>query len=68
MHAIVTSRARPVLPGCPQIRHGIVEYVDRIKAFAEIDRLSLCFVDLDKCEKHVKLIGGSSRREVLPSP
>jgi hypothetical protein len=40
----------------PKFVDGIVEYVDRIKAFAEIDRLSLCFVDLDKCEKHVKLI------------
>src|SRR5215472_15004072 len=42
--------------GVPKFVDGIVEYVDRIKAFAETGRPSLRFVDLDKCEKHVKPI------------
>ena len=41
---------------CPEFVDGIVEDVDRIKAFAEIGRPSLRFIDLDKCEKHVKPI------------
>ncbi len=40
--------------GVPEFLDGIVEDVDRIKALVDIDRPSLCFIKLDKCEEHVK--------------
>jgi hypothetical protein len=40
----------------PELVDRIVEDVDRIKAFAGVGTPSLRFIDLDKCDKHVKPI------------
>jgi len=40
----------------PKFLDGIVEHIDRIKAFGDVSRPSFRFVDLNKCEKYVKFI------------
>jgi hypothetical protein len=40
----------------PKFVDGMVEHIDRIKAFGDVSRPSFRFVDLNKCEKYVKFI------------
>ena len=36
--------------------YGITEHVDRIEGLVDLDRPSLCLVDFDERDEHIKLV------------
>src|SRR5438876_11001675 len=42
--------------GMAEFVHGIPEHVDRIEGLVDLDRPSLCLVDFDEREEHIKLV------------
>ena len=42
--------------GVPEFLDGIVEHINRIKAFVDVDRPPPRFIYFDECKKHVELV------------